>query len=163
MGEGIFLQRGDAGADPDRPGPVAPLPARTQQELELCGGSARQGCLRAQFRQGHRAGAARAAAHHPATAGNQRLRARLRVPFFHPARACRRTVRRHGSAELPPVPRHAQQQPVRGRRRSQEPAHQLAGRIAAPPFRQRGAAGGDRQLLAAGGRVSAAAIRTGAG
>ena len=99
----------------------------------------------------------------PLAAGNRRLRARLRVPVFHPARPCRRAVRRHGGAELPPVPRHAQQRPVRGRRRSEESAHQPAGRVAASPFRQCGATGGHRQLLAAGGRIPVAAIRTGAG
>ena len=76
------------------------------------------------------------------------VRARLRLPVLHPARPCRRAVRRHERARLLPVPRHAQQRPVRGRGGNQEPAPGIAGRTAAAPLRRRRAPGGGRQLLA---------------
>ena len=49
--------------------------------------------------------------------------------------------------------------PVRRGRGDQEPAHRAAGRAVPPPLRRRGAARGGRQLLAAHGRIPAAAVR----
>ena len=87
-----FLPRAAAGADPDRPRPRAPVPARIQQEPQLRRRARGPRCLRPQLGRGDRAGAARAAAADPPAAGDRRRgRVRIRVPVLDPARA-------HGSS-----------------------------------------------------------------
>ena len=76
--------------------------------------------------------------------GVARRRARLRLPHLRPARARGRALRRHERARLLPVPRDAQQRPLRRRGGGEGPAQGAAGRAAAAPLRRRGAPGGRR-------------------
>lgn len=92
LDQGLLLPRGDAGADADRPRPGASLPARAQQEPQLRRRARGPGRLRPQLRRRHRAGAAGAAARHPAARTDRRRAARLRLPLLRAARPRRRAV-----------------------------------------------------------------------
>ena len=160
VGPRLFPARDDAGADADRARSRAPFPARLQQEPQLrrrAGGARR---VRARRPRRDRAGAAHPAAHHQAPArAVERASHDVRLPHLDPARARAGALRRHERARLLPVPRHAQQRPLRRRGGREGPAPRAAGRAAAAALRRRGASGDRRRLPAADDRVPAAAVR----
>jgi polyphosphate kinase len=144
---GFLLPRGDAGAHADRARPGASLPAAAQQEPQLRRRARRQGRLRPQLGRRDRAGAARAAA----VIRLPRETRRCEYGFVFLSSILHAHVDELFAGMkvlgLLPVPRHAQQRPLRRRGGDQEPAHQDPGRAAAAPLRRRRAARGGGQLL----------------
>ncbi len=159
VGARLLLPGNDAGADTHRPRSCASLPARLQQEPELRGGAGRARRVRPELARGHCPGSSGAAAGDPASARRGEGRARVHLPDLHPACARGRALHRHERARLPPVPRHAQLGPLRGRGGGEEPEEGAAGGAAAAPPGRRRAPRGRRHDDRGHGRVPARAAR----
>ena len=108
VGTRILLQRAAARAHADRPRPRASVSARAQQEPELRGRTGGQGRFRTSGGDGHRAGAARAAAPRAHARSALGVSARLRAAQLADAAFRQRAFSASESAKLQPVSHHAQ-------------------------------------------------------
>ena len=121
----LLPPRDDAGADADRARPGAPVPARLQQEPQLrrrARGTRRLRPRRRASRSCRRRASCRASSScRPSSSDGRRTRFVFLSSILHEHVAG--AVRRHEGARLLPVPRHAQQRPVRRRGGGEGPAH----------------------------------------